>query len=210
MSDKAPVFEQTYRHYLGRMADLDLPRRAAGLGARTRGSSLIIPCFGTPFTVSARGVLAPEGRQAPFSVCVVLCKYVLMCPPRLPLEGPWTAYHGFADAGPLTGYFAANVCAPIAADFGDDPESLRRAAESLGAIPYEDDAAYDLSVELTALPRIPILLRLNQRDEILPAQCTVLLRESVRHFLDMECVAMLGVCLAQRLAQAIKDGTPAD
>ena len=133
-----------------------------------------------------------------------------MCPPQLPPEGQWTAYHGFADAGPLIGYFAANVSAPIAAEFGEAPDDLKAAAESMGAVPYEDDAAYDLSLELTALPRIPLLMRLNRRDEILPAQCTILLRDSIEQYLDLECVAMLGTYLARRLAHKISGESETD
>jgi len=52
----APVFNRTYENYLSQIRDLDLPSLAPTLGAETEGDNLIIPFFGTNFTVSHSGI----------------------------------------------------------------------------------------------------------------------------------------------------------
>ena len=58
---------------------------------------------------------------------------------------------------------------------------------------------YDLALQFHALPRIPVLLNFNDRDDLFPASVSVLYRASAECFLDMECLAITGTLLAGRL-----------
>ncbi|MFZ5570872.1 MAG: DUF3786 domain-containing protein [Thermodesulfobacteriota bacterium] len=193
------VFETTYREYLNRLAGIDLRQRAGMLGGKVMGSELVIPFYGKPHRVSAGGVLDAEGKQSNFAICIVLFQYTLMCPDRLPLAGDWMTFRDFKDAGPLTGYFTSNTNRIIETTFGGDIAALERKSRQLGGIVMTDGAAYDFSVQFTALPRIPVLLRFNGRDGDLPAQCTILFQQSAGLFLDMECLAITGTFLAGNL-----------
>ncbi len=196
MPDKAAVFEETYRQYLDRIANLDLTSRAARLGAETAGEDLLIPLYGTTYRLTRGGVFDPTGAAVNYAICVVLCCYVLQCPPGTPTIGDWVTYREFKDAGPLVSYFTANTNKIIETTFSGRLDALERAGRALGGRRYDDGASHDLSLQFAFLPRIPVLLRFNDRDEEFPAQCSVLFRQSAEAYLDMECTAIGGTFLA--------------
>ena len=137
-----------------------------------------------------------EGKQANFAICVVLCKYVILCPDEIPAEGKWITYREFKDAGPLTVFFANNTNKIIESTFYDRSESFEKACNNLGGTPFHDNSSHDLSMILSALPKIPVLLRFNFKDDEFPAQCSVLFRQSAEKYLDMESLAIAGTFLA--------------
>jgi hypothetical protein len=51
-----------------------------------------------------------------------------------------------------------------------------------------------------ALPRVRIYLIFNDADEDFPADCSLLFEKQAAKYLDMECLAMIGMVLAERLA----------
>ncbi|MGD8242044.1 MAG: DUF3786 domain-containing protein [Desulfobacterales bacterium] len=201
MTDKAAVFEETYRHYLGRIADLDLTARAARLGAETDGADLLIQLYGSTYRLTHQGVFNPSGAPVNYAVCVVLCCYVLQCPPEVPAVGDWVTYREFKDAGPLVSYFTANTNKIIETTFSGRLDALEKAGRALDGRRYNDGASHDLSLQFAFLPRIPVLLRFNDRDEEFPAQSSVLFRQSAEAYLDMECMAIGGTFLAGHLTR---------
>ncbi len=196
MPDKAPVFEETNRHYLERIADLDLISRAERLGVESDGADLLIRLYGSTYRVTPQGVFNPSGAPVNYAVCVVLCCYVLQCPPDTPPVGDWVTYREFKDAGPLVSYFTANTNKIIETTFSGRLDALENAGRALGGRRYDDGASHDLSLQFAFLPRIPVLLRFNDRDEEFPAQCSVLFRQSAEAYRDMECTAIGGTFLA--------------
>jgi hypothetical protein len=192
----AKVFESTYRDYLRQIAAVDGPARAAVIGAEVSGGDLIIPFYGKPYRVSGAGISDLEDRPANFSIAVVLCRYILLCPGETPADGKWVTYREFKDAGPLTVFFANNTNKIIESAFGADPAAFETACKKLGGTPFRDDASHDASMIFPALPRIPVLLRFNYRDADFPAQCAVLFRQSAEKYLDMESLAIAGTFLA--------------
>lgn len=203
MPDKAAVFEETYRNYLARIAEIDLPDRAAMLGADVEGGDLLIQLYGSRYRVTRQGVFTASGEPVNYAVCVVLCCYVLQCPPAAPATGEWVTYREFKDAGPLVGYFIANTNKIIETAFGGQLAALEKAGRGLGGRRFDDGASHDLSLQFEFLPRIPVLLRFNDRDEEFPAQCSVLFRQSAAAFLDMECMAIGGTFLAGHLTRSL-------
>jgi len=198
---KAAVFEETYKSYLKQLSEIDYLAKADILGADTSGQDLSIDFYGQTYRVSENGITDPQGDKANFAVCVVLCKYILVCPREVVPDGAWATYREFRDAGPLTGYFTANTNKTIETAFSGQLNRLERACRRLGAAPVEDGAVYDLSMAFNALPRIPVLLRFNDGDDEFPAQCSILFRQSAEQYLDMESLAILGTFLAGNLIQ---------
>ena len=203
MPAKAAVFEETYNTYLNRIADLDLTARAATLGAEIEGPDLVIRLYGSPYRLSRQGVHTPSGEAVNYAVCVVLCCYVLQCPATIPLAGDWVTYREFKDAAPLVSYFTANTNKIIETAFSGNLTGLEVACRGLGGRRFEDGAAHDLSMVFDFLPRLPVLLRFNDRDDEFPAQCSVLFRQSAEAYLDMECTAIGGTFLAGRLTRGL-------
>jgi hypothetical protein len=98
MAEKSQVFEKTYNDYLIRIAGLDFNFIADTLGVKVDGEDIIVPLFDRPYRVSAQGITDSSGQKPHLSVCVILCKYLLMCPLIEPLGGNWMAYKDFKDA----------------------------------------------------------------------------------------------------------------
>lgn len=207
MPEKSAVFETTYRNYLDQLAAIDMLSRADRLGAEVTGETLVIPLYGTPYHVSRDGVRDTNGAQANFAVSVVLCCYILQCPDAVPPAGDWMTYREFRDAGPLAGYFTANTQKIIETAFAGNPAGLVAACQKLGGQPFDDGSSYDISQTFDFLPRIPVLLRFNDRDDEFPAQCAVMFPASAEQFLDMECMAIGGTLLAGTLTRSLQSQT---
>jgi Domain of unknown function (DUF3786) len=191
---KAAVFEVTYHKYLEQIADIDLLSRAGILGGTIQDDALVIPFYGEPHQVSKDGVLNASGQRATFAVCVLLCCYVLQCPEKEPDPGEWVTYREFKDAGPLTGYFTSNTNKIIETTFAGQVDLLTSACEQMGGR-VMDAPAFDVAYMFQMLPRLPVFFRFNDRDDMFPAQTSILFRESAEKHIDMECLAIGGTYL---------------
>jgi len=95
--------------------------------------------------------------------------------------------------------FLQRAVQPIAEAFGDEPEKLFECAKRLNgfALSYGDS-----SVEVPALPRIPLTIILWRKNEF-PASATILYDETASSYLPTEDLAVLGELTASRLQQAL-------
>ena len=73
------------------------------------------------------------------------------------------------------------------------------ACRSLGAKSVKDDSAYDLVMTFDALPKVPLSLRFNDREEDLPAQSVMLFQKSAEVCLDLRAMVILGTYLTGNL-----------
>ncbi len=193
------VFEETYKNYLTRIAELDFARIAERLGAEMSGAELIIPFFGNPHRVSTQGLSDPSGNRPDFSVSVVLFKYLLLCPDVDPIEDDWVSFKDFKDAAPFAGSFVNYTEAPLAKYFSGRLKYLEEACRGNHGHPPASTFSYDLSMQFNALPKIPVLMLFNDTDEEFAARCAVLFERRAEKYLDMECLAMVGMQLSERL-----------
>ncbi|MBU1452396.1 MAG: DUF3786 domain-containing protein, partial [Proteobacteria bacterium] len=76
-----------------------------------------------------------------------------------------------------------------------------------GGKEHDAGLSYDLVMRLDSLPRIPLLLLFNDEEPPFPAQCSVLYCQDAPRYLDMECLAIMGITLSQRLAAGLKGGS---
>jgi len=199
---QSEVFGEIMADYLARVAALDLPGLADRLGIEVDGDRALIPIFGRRFEVSPRSVIDDQGRPPHHAVAVILCQYLLLCPDLQPAEGDWVALQDFPDAAPFVAGFADTAERPIVRAYGDRRADLERQTARFGGRDPGLDLPYDLIRLMPGLPRVPLLLLFNDRDEEFPAQCRLLFPRQARDYLDMECLAMLGQVLAAWLKQA--------
>ena len=199
--NKSMVFEETYNKYMSQISRIDLMPRAERLGAEPAGDTLIIPYYEKPFRISIDGVFDETGKRANFAISVVLLQYIFSCPAEIPIAGDWVTYREFKDAGPLAGYFTSNTKKIIETTFAGNPEALRYASKRLGGRLLDDDPSWDLSLKFDMLPRIPIRLRFNDKDDEFPAQCSILFRQSAESYIDMESLAIGGTYLIGMLTK---------
>ena len=199
--NKSKVFEETYHKYLSQISHIDLLPRAEILGAEHTENTLIIPFYEKPFRISIDGVFDETGKRANFAISVVLFQYVFSCPAEIPIAGDWVSYREFKDAGPLANYFTSNTNKIIQTTFAGNPEALQYACKRLGGRVLDDDPSWDLSLSFNMLPRIPIHLRFNDKDDEFPAQCSILFRQSAESYIDMESLAIGGTYLIGMLTK---------
>jgi len=199
MAEKSEVFDRTYEAYLSQIAELDFNFIADNLGVRVEGKDAVIPFLGKPYRVSSKAITDPSGKQPHLSICVILCKYLLMCPLIEPLGGNWMAFKDFKDAAPLVQAFSNTVTRPIAEAFSGRVSELAAAGRKIGGYTPQDEFPYDLCIQVDALPKIPLLLLFNDQDDEFPAQCGMLFEKRTEKFIDMECLAMVGMLFFEYL-----------
>jgi hypothetical protein len=202
MTPKSSIFDKTYRDYISQVAAMDLKSVGEKLGVQVKGSDVIIHLFGRPHTVSERGIIDPSGKRPSYDICVVLCKYLLLCPDIRPKENEWVSYRDFKDSGPLTSYFANEVERSIAKNFSGNIHALKEASKTLGGYRPEIEISYGVAMQFDLLPRVPVLMLFNDADEEFPAKCSVLFERRAENYLDAECLAIIGNILATSLKQA--------
>ena len=208
MPQVSPVFEETYTHYLSKVADRDLPSLASKLGARVEEDRLVISLFNSEYVAGPQGITGPSGQRPSFDTCIVLFKYILLCPDGQPGGSDWSSFRDLKDSGPLTKYFAHEVEHSIAAHFAGRKAALISAGRMCDGKPPDVDLSYDVSMRFEPLVRVPMLLLFNDQDEEFPAQCSVLFEQRAEAYLDAECLAILGGMLARRLKRdRIRSGT---
>ena len=200
----APVFDEIYKKYLAEVSEIDFSRVSSRLGIEIDGDAAIIPFYGIPYRVSGKGVLDESKRRPIHAVSVILCKYLLLCPKEISADGSeWIRYHNFKNAAPFAGGFRNTAEQPISKTFSGRLENLEKACMALGG--YNSDAPIDcdLAIRFPALPKLSLLMLFNDQDDEFPADCSILFEKRSDTYLDMECLAMLGMVLAVWL----KNGT---
>ena len=199
---KSSVFEETYTNYLVQIVNLDFKKTADRLGAEVVGEELIIPFFGKPHRITASGISDPSGSRPNFSVCVVLFKYLLLCPDHDPVENDWVSFKDFRDSAPFAGAFVNYTETPLAKYFSGRLKDLEAACRKINGYPPVATFSYDLCKQFNALPKIPVLMLFNDADEEFAAQCALLFERRAESYLDMECLAMVGMLLFEYLKPA--------
>ncbi len=204
MTKTNPVFEN-YGDYLQQLDSTHMSRWEAVLDITVdeKRRTAQIPFFQTLYRVSPFGVVDDRGKRPDYGTCVILLKYLLMCPLRVPYDEDWISYRDFADTGQTQNVgLAVYAAATIAKQYTGGLEWLKTAVDALGGRSPETDYPYDLAAVLPALPRIPILFLFNDADEHFPARASVLYQRRAAHFLDAECRVMVDWYLLQHLKQA--------
>jgi hypothetical protein len=195
------VFERIHADYLEKVAGLDFTAIAERLAVTATPDEVVVPLFGFDHRISAQGVWGHCGQRPSHAVGVILFKYLLMCPREAPGDAAWVTYKDFKDAAPFAGGFLNTAEKPIADRFSGRLDELETACRKLNGQPAAMEASSDLSVRFQALPKVPVVLLFNDHDEDFPAGATVLFERRARHYLDMECLAMIGMVLARWLAR---------
>jgi hypothetical protein len=190
--EKPSVFKETYQNYLDQIGEIDLDSIAEKLGGRVEKDEMVLSFFGQPYRISNRGITDPFGKQPPMGISVVLCKYLLLCPDLPSLDKEWVSYRDFKNTAPLVHSFINHTERPIVQNYSNRLKDLAAACEKLGGKDPGLDLNYQLIMILYPLPKVPVLLLFDDVDEEFPAQCKVLFEKRAEHYLDPECLAIIG------------------
>ncbi len=189
---KASVFKETYQNYLDKISKIDLHKCSEKLGGRIEKDEMVVSFFERPYRISSRGITDPFGKQPPMGICVVLCKYLLLCPDTPSLDKEWVSFRDFKNTAPLIHSFVNHTERPIARNYSNRLEDLSAACEKLGGNNPGLNLNYQLIMKLYPLPKVPILLLFDDADDEFPAQCKVLFERRAEYYLDPECIAIVG------------------
>ncbi len=200
-----PIFKEHYGNYLRQLEDVNFSLCESVLGIRVEAAGKIaeIPFFNRLYRVSRFGVVDDRGRRPDYGTCVVLLKYLLMCPQQVPPDKHWASYRDFKDSGQaqnagLSAYASNAIEKHYAGSLG----RLQDAVGTLGGRPPETEYPFDLSAVFTALPKVPILFLFNDAEELFPAQASILFERRAEHLLDAECRIMVEWYLLEHLKRA--------
>lgn len=205
MGEPNPIFNKNYGSYLRQLNNIDLSlcESVLGITVDEERKTAEIPFFKSIYRVSPFGVVDDRGKRPDYGICVVLLKYLLMCPKRVPLETDWVSYRDFKDSGQTQNDgLSAYASQAISIRYAGNLSRLKAAVGALGGRPPESQYPYDLSAVLTALPRLPILFLFNDADEQFPAQTSILYERRAASFLDAECRIMVDWYLLELLKRA--------
>ena len=204
MTNKESVFKKTYENYLAQVGRIDFNSVKQKLGVEVEKNKIIIPLFGKPYEISAAGISDPGGKQPMLDICVILCKYILLCPQIPPKEKNWVSFRDLKDSGPLTNYFGNDVERAIATYFNGRLGDMKNACRTLKGYSPDIEVSYDLSMQFDALPKVPVVMLFNDADDEFSATCSVLFERRAENYLDPECLAMVGRCLFTYLKKAVQ------
>lgn len=200
--EKAPIFEKVYRDYLDQVCGLNLAGKGELLGIRMEKDGICVSLFRREYRVTPAGITGPDEKQPLHAISVLLCRYLILCPEKDPTNGrEWVSYKDFMDATPFVSGFVNNTEKAIAKHFSGNVKALEDACLKLGGIHVSDGLSYDLSIQVSCLPKIPLYLLFNDADDEFPAECRVLFERRAERYLDMECLAISGWLLTDFLMQ---------
>ena len=198
------IFKKTYENYLAQIENIDLNTVKPKLKVSLEQNKIIIPLFGKNYAVSATGISDFNGKQPTLDICVILCKYILLCPNNSPKEKEWVSFRDLKDSGPLTNYFVNDVERAIATFFKSKLGDMKIACRMLKGYSPDIEVSYDLSMQFNALPQVPLVMLFNDADDEFSATCSVLFQRRAEKYLDPECLAMLGRRLFTNLRNAVR------
>lgn len=155
------------------------------LGIKQLGPIDVLYFFNQKITISGEGILASDLDISP-AIRDLLISYLVHCPkvlPNAPLK--LLTFREFSNAAPLFSMFTANTAKTVETHFSGRTDALALRCQELGAIAH-DSPSHDLSVEFTALPRIPIIFNFNDQDEFMPASASFLYTNTAIDFLSLK------------------------
>ena len=207
MTQRSEIFDTHYRDYCQQIASADLPAVRDRLDFELENNIARIPFFHETYEVSGQGIFNLEtGQQADYMTSVILAKYILLCPAKRHLDPDWCTFRDFKKESHFTNanYFNSDTTGRIQSRFTGRLPDLEAASTRLGGQPHTTNLSWDLSIEFSVLPRLSLLLLMNEADEDFPADCRVLFQKQAEHYLDPESLAMTGGLLAKNLIQMDK------
>ncbi len=127
-------------------------------------------------------------EEVPIQQQVLLLHYLLGAP-EAKVQGDWIAYQEVPDGKFYLDAFLRRAKNPLVQGFGNRPELLLELAKkAYGARPLDQG---DVSVEVQALPLVPVALILWKGDEEFPPEGTILFDRSISLILSAEDIAWL-------------------
>ncbi|MBT6341607.1 MAG: DUF3786 domain-containing protein [Desulfobacula sp.] len=204
MAERSKIFEDHYQDYCRQIAAVDLAFIKDRLEIQVKNNIAQITFFNQIYQVSGHGIFDVNNEKADYVSCVILSKYILLCPDQLYLDADWCTFRDFKKESHFTNtnYLTSDTTQRIINHFSGRLADLKTACGKINGADQQMGLAYDLSVSFTVLPRLSLLLLVNDADDDFPVDCKVLFQKQGEYYLDPESLAMTSGLLAKKLIQA--------
>ena len=187
---------------VAKLAESDLEDRCAKSGAQWDpdsgtveipflGDRYRVPC--PEFTVASLA----DGGQAPITERILLLHYLERATGAEP-TGEWIGFVEVPGAELYQANFRARSVDRLVRTFGGREEELVEAAAAIGGTVADHG---DVSVQIQALPNIPVLVTLWRGDDEFAASGNLLYDSTVAQYLSIEDMVVLAGTIASRLCQ---------
>ncbi len=193
-SERPDVYEAVYVGLVERLAGADIARAADDLGLALRGGEALVRLLGRGYLVGKEGVRADDGGKAAFTHRIVLAYYLLHGGRGEP-AGRFVPYRELPGGADFARNLAQTVEGRLAGFFAGRLKDLAHAARALGGAQAAGEARADAAYEFTALPKLPLMITFYDADEDFPAEAKLFYDLLAPNFLDLECLAVLGLVL---------------
>jgi hypothetical protein len=205
MLQERDIFNTHYDDYCKQIGAMDFPSIAEILGVEHSDNQLRIRFFCQDYYISKNAIVDASGTRPDYGICVILAKYILLCPKRIHQDEQWVSFKDFKKISHFTNinFFTSDTERVITNHFSGRLDALAHAGSEIGGIRHESGLSYDLSMRFEALPRISLLLLFNEADDEFPAHGTVLFQKHAEFYLDPESLVMTSAALAKRLTRAL-------
>ncbi len=204
MFNGSEIFEKHYHDYCDQIAKVDFLSIKDKLGIEYDEDQILIQFINNEYRISRNGITDTSGNRPGYVVCVILSKYILLCPDQVHHDTEWVSFKEFERASHFTNanFLISDTKQVIIKHFSGKLDKLFAASEELGGFQHKADMPYDLAMQFDVLPRVSLLLLYNDRDEEFSANCTVLFQKHAEFYLDPESLVMTSGFLAKSLRKA--------
>ena len=158
----------------------------------------LVPYLGRAYQVvwpTGEVLLYPTKKEASTSTAIILVHYLTKANGKPP-AGKWLPFSQLWGGGSYNAAFRKRALDPLA-DFFGNKEALF--AELLLNRLYARPGKEPRTFILMALPRLPLLIRLEAGDKEVPARASILFDAAANEYLVTEDLAVVGENLAARL-----------
>jgi hypothetical protein len=180
------------------LGQADLEEQCARSGAHWRGGAVELLFLNRLYQVRPpefEVVLAAGGEEAPIQERILLLHY-LRTASGASLRGEWISFAQVPGGERYLPNFRARSIDRLVRSFAGREQELLAAGRSLGGSP----AGFgDASVQVPALPRVPVMLVLWRGDEEFPPSGDLLFDASAAQYLPAEDMVVLAMMIASRL-----------
>lgn len=201
ISDKPDNYEKVYQELIPRLASANLAQNADGLGIQAVGGQVPVTLFGRDYRVDSGGVTMADGSEAEMIPRIVLAYFMTHGGSGEPAGRP-APYRELPGGADFARSLAEIVDGRIVKRFSGRLDALKGACEALGGRADSQGISCDAGYMFEALPKMPMMLTFYDVDEDFPAEAKVFYDITAPNFLDMECLAVMGLILALELERA--------
>ena len=151
----------------------------------------------------ASGVVQSASGEPAQTVVQLIVLHYLATADGAPLADRWLSFRELPDGRVYDAAFRRRACLPLVRVFAERPEAFAAAGRRLGG---ERLSYGDVAFMFQVLPRVRVATILYRGDDEFPAEVNMLFDASLRHYLPIEDVAVLGGMVAGELIRARTQG----